>query len=322
MSRTTGVLKSPPFHAGRLAAETYTFIEKQILPGPNWPVFDNLLRDSREKWSRPPFVHTDVFPALVCQAAGGDPFRAVPLAAAWLLYTLAGRIFDDLQDDEGEEQPWIRQGAASSVSIGLFAVGAANAALSQLLVDRQTLSDVLSAFGNVLALAAKAQTTKLSLKGLTVERYFAHIAAKTGIVFATGAWAGARVAEPAASTIITNALYDFGMNLGMAIQIADDCEDLGPSDLHHRNFTLPVIFALSQEGHRQHPTLKSLLENRPGENWVEDTVGVLTEMGAIEWSLRVATAYRAKAMVALEPLSQDSIAALIAFAEGSLDTSD
>jgi geranylgeranyl pyrophosphate synthase len=321
MSRTTGVLKSARFQAGRLSAETYTFIEKQILPGPDWTVFDNLLRDSREKWSRPPFVHTDIFPALACQAAGGDPFRAVPLAAAWLLYTLAGRIFDDLQDSEGEQQPWMRSGAVSGVSIGLFAVGAANAALSQLLVDRQTLSDVLNAFGNVLALAAKAQTTKLDLKGLTAEQYFAHIAAKTGIVFATGAWAGARVAEPAASAITTNALYDFGLNLGMAIQIADDCEDLGISDLQHRHFTLPVIFALGQEGHPQHPKLKSLLEYQPGENWAKDTVGLLTEMGAIEWSLHVASAYRAKAMVALEPLPQDSVAALIAFIEGNFDTS-
>ena len=305
--------------ASRLSAETYTFIEEQLLPSLDWPTFSDLLKESREKWSKTPFVNTDIFPALACQAAGGDPLRAVPLAAAWLLNILAGRIFDDQQDNEGGEQPWMRGGAAAATSFGLFALGAANAALSQLEVERQTLADIFRAFGNILALSAKAQTAKLDLNGLTVERYFAHIVAKTGIVFATAAWAGAQVAEPGASDATIDALYNFGMNLGMAIQIADDCEDLGTSDLCRRHFTLPVAFALSQQNHPRHPSLVALLENGSRENWVEDVISLLTAMGAIDWSLRVATIYRTRALAALEPLPQGNPAALIAYATGGPD---
>lgn len=317
-----GRLKTAHLQAGRLSAETYRFVENQVLPGLDWPTFTKLFRDSREKWSKPPFVYTDVFPALACQGAGGDPLRAIPLAAAWLLNILAGRIFDDRQDGEGEQQPWMQAGTAEAASIGLFALGAANAALSHLQVERQTLSDIFCAFGNILALSAKTQTARLDLQSVTVERYFAHIAAKTGVVFATAAWAGARTAESGAADSAIDALYDFGMNLGMAIQIADDCADLKASDLRRRHFTLPVVYVLSQHNHPRCPSLVSLLKNGTDERWVEDVTDLLVEMGAIEWSVRVASVYRAKALAALEPLPQENVAALITYATGDHDPAD
>jgi hypothetical protein len=302
--------------ADRLSAETYAFIEKQVLPDLSWPTFRELLNQSKAKWSKPPILYTDIFPALACEAAGEDPIRAIPLAAAWLLNILAGRVFDDWQDGEGEQQAWMRDGATGAASIGLFALGAANAALSHLQVERQTLSDIFRAFGNILAMSAKAQTAKLDLRNATLERYFAHIAAKTGIVFATAAWAGARTAESSATHSTVDALYDFGMNLGMAIQIADDCADIEKSDLRRQHFTLPVVFALGQENHSRHPQLVALLKGAAQENLAEDVMSLLTEIGAIEWSLRVASVYRAKAVDALEALPEANIATLVAYATG------
>src|SRR5699024_3879385 len=147
---------------------------------------------------------------------------------------------------------------------------------------------------------AKTQTAKLDLQSVTVERYFAHIAAKTGVVFATAAWAGALTAESDATDSAIDALYDFGMNLGMAIEIADDCADLETSDLRRRHFTLPVIHALSQENHPRRPSLVSLLGNATDRRWVEDVTDLLTELGAIDGSMRVASVYRANAIGAHE----------------------
>jgi hypothetical protein len=315
MLHTTGALKTAKVQADQIYAATYTLIETQVLPDLDWPIFTGLLKDLRERGSTPPYLYTEVFPALACQGAGGSPLRAVPLAAAWLLYTLAGRIFDDQLDGEGAEQPWMKGEAADATSIGLFALGAANAALSHLQVDREILSEIVCAFGNILALSAKAQTIKLDLAGLSIERYFANIAAKTGFVFATAAWAGARTAEDAAGSAIS-ALYDFGMNLGMAIQIADDCADLTKADLRREHFTLPVAFALSQSSHPRHPSLLSLLANQTREDWEEDVTFLLEEIGAIEWSQHVASVYRAKAIAALEPLVHENVEALIAYAAG------
>jgi octaprenyl-diphosphate synthase len=316
MSHIAGAQNTAKLQADQISIATYRLIETRVLPGLNWSTFSGLLKALKERGSTPPYLYTDIFPALACQGAGGDPLRAVPLAAAWLLNTLAGRIFDDRQDGEGAQHLWMRGGATDATSIGLFALGAANAALSHLLVKRETFSDIVCAFGNILALSAKAQTEKLDLAGLTVERYFANIAAKTGIVFATAAWVGARTAEESTSDSTIGALYDFGMNLGMAIQIADDCVDLRKSDLRRQHFTLPVVFALSQSNHSHHPTLVSLLANGLSENWDEDVIDLLEEMGAIDWSLNVASVYRAKAIAALEPLPRKNVAALIAYAAG------
>src|SRR5690606_34928640 len=111
-----------------------------------------------------------------------------------------------------------------------------------------------------------------------------------------------------------DALYHFGMNLGIAIQIADDCQDIGAADLHRHHHTLPVIYALSQNDHHAHPSLVSLLENQSNEQWVGEVMHKLREMSAIDWSLRLATVYRARALSALEVLPQYNLAPLIAFA--------
>lgn len=306
MLQSGGGLKALKTLAGQLVSEVYEFIENEILPDLDWPIFDNVLRYSREQWAKPPFVYTDVFPALASQAAGGDPFRAVPLAAAWLLNTLAGRIFDDWQDSEGAQQPWMNGGAVGPVPIGIFALGAANSALSHLQVNHQTQSEIFRAFGNILALSARAQSAELDLHNLSVERYFAHIVGKTGIVFATAAWAGALAAESRAVHSTVAALYDFGLNLGMAIQIADDCADLASTDLRRHHLTLPVIYALSQKEHARHPSLFTLLNNRSHESWIADVVNILTEMGALEWSMRIGTVYRARALAALEALPSEN----------------
>lgn len=311
--------KGAELQVEQLWEETYGFIEKQILPGLEWAAFRDLLKHIKERRKEPSFISTDVFPALACQAAGGDPRQAVPLSAAWLLNILAGRIFDDQQDEEGDQQAWMRARAIDSTSVGLFALGAANAALSHLQVGRDTLSEIICAFGNIVALSARAQTDRLDLKGLTLERYLANIAAKTGIVFATAAWSGARTAEEDASEFAMRALHDFGMNLGMAIQIADDCVDLRETDLSRQHFTLPVVFALNQVDHPQHPRLVSLLEKRTGQHWEEDIVALLEETGALEWAMNVASLYRAKALAALETLPREDVKALIAYATGEYE---
>lgn len=275
MTRNCRRLKGTKLQVAQLWEETCAFIEKQVLPGLDWPAFQDLLHHIKESRKEASLLSTDMFPALACQAAGGDPRRAVPLSAAWFLNILAGRIFDDQQDGEGKQQVWLSARAIDSTSVGLFALGAANAALSHLQVGRNTLSDILCAFGNIMALSARAQTDRLGLDGTTIERYLANIAAKTGIVYATAAWAGARTAEEYALEPTLRAMYDFGMNLGMAIQIADDCTDLRDTDLSRQHFTLPVVFALNKVDHPLHPPLVSLLRKGTGRHWEEDIVSCL-----------------------------------------------
>lgn len=284
--------------------ETHAFIEEHVLPDLGWPAFEAILRALRQRRIASPGMYTDLFPTLACVAAGGEVARAIPLSASWLLYVLAARIFDDHQDEEGENQPWSGTGR-EALGVGLFALGAAQSALFRLEADLETLRQIGEAYGNVLAMAARAQSKGNASSGVSVEQYFTNMAAKTGIVFATAAWSGARVSTLTPSDLVLDSLYNYGLNVGMTIQITDDCRDLAADDLKRGDFTLPVIYALAQREHPCQPQLAQLMAQAGESEHTEAIIEILEEMGAINWSRRVASVYRSRALAALEPLDRE-----------------
>jgi geranylgeranyl pyrophosphate synthase len=295
-----------------LFESVYDFIESTILPPLHWNKFSDILVDYRHKRTTSPHAYVDVLPLLTCVAAGGQSKKAVPLAAAWSLYILAARIFDDQQDDEGVEHAWNEGGIKEALPIGLYALGAANASLSHLTAEEGKQAAILSAFGNTLALSAKAQSERPTVDDLTVEWYFQILAAKTGLIFATGSWAGAFISAESPDPAIVNSLYQYGLNTGMAAQITDDCYDLADTDLPNNSLSLPIIYALSQKKHDKYPTLfSSLRELGKKPDRIKVIMKCLQEMKAVEWSLKVAKIYESQALAALEPLPKEKVYPLI-----------
>jgi geranylgeranyl pyrophosphate synthase len=303
-----------------LFAAVYDFIEETVFLPLAWPGFEQTFREYRV--SRTSTIHTyvDTLPILTCAAAGGLPDRAIPLAAAWTLYILASKIFDELQDSDGQEDLWNEGGVATALPAGLFVLGAAKASLSHLEEDSSSCTEILGAFGRTMALAARAQREQLPLEALNVESYFKILAAKTGLIFATGAWSGARLATTKPDPKVLNDLYQYGLNTGISGQITDDCLDLGQGDLGNKTFTLPVIYALSQKKHPLHLQLMALLrelEIENGGDHVKEATSILQEMGAIEWSLQVAKAYAGQALAALQRFPKERVRPLVEYAAGS-----
>lgn len=295
-------------------ADTYNFIAETILPTLYWPDFELILESYRAKRFASSYAYVDVLPILTCVAVGGDPDKAIPLAAAWTLYSLAARIFDDLQDDEGHDNLWNQAGWQGALPVGLYAVGAAQASLAHLAADSQTRNEIWGAFGQTMALAAIAQGQ--SDKYDSVEDYFKNQAAKTGLVFATGSWSGGRlVLEPGNKAL--DALYQYGLNAGMMVQILDDCRDLGGVDLSSGTITLPVIYALAQQSHPEWSRLHALLADESHVEHLETIITLLSEFGAVEWSLRVAQVYKKKAIAALVPFPSERVEPLVAYMVGS-----
>ncbi|MEW5985025.1 MAG: polyprenyl synthetase family protein [Chloroflexota bacterium] len=235
--------------------------------------------------------------------------QAIPLAAAWVCYNLASDIFDDLQDKDDKQRPWNqwKPGRAMQVGVGLIAV--AQTCLAQLNPAAQ--SDILDILGRTMALAALGQNiaTRESL-----DEYFKHTLAKSGLVFAAVAYAGARSQTDEPSLL--QAMYDFGLALGMLIQIRDDCRDLLPeqaaSDLARATYTLPVLYGLSQQEHRLRPRLVTLLDTANDDHTLE--IGrILTDMGALAYSLAVAKVYEQKALSALSVFPVERTVHLITY---------
>ena len=281
----------------------YRFIDETLLPQFAWPAFTAVWEKYRSNRLGRSRADTDILPVMACLAAGGEMEQALPVAASWTLYILAGRIFDDLVDGEGEDaQLFSSHEAPSPISACLFAVSAANAALAYL-EDTAVHKDVAAAFNHTLALAVKSEYERPLLPHPSLEAYFETIAAKTGLVFATGVWAGGRAATD--DQKILAALHKFGLHLGMMTQILDDCMDL-KTDLAHELWTLPLLYALAQESHPLYKPLRQLLERQQATPaWAAEVAPVLYEMGAVSWSLQIAEAHRRQAVSVIETLPSD-----------------
>ena len=282
-------------------ADTYRFIQDRVLPPFQWPLFANVLETYQANRMTRGVADVDVFPTAACLAVGGTNEQAMPLAASWSLYIFAGRLFDDLADGEGGER-FNAPTLSSKLSTCLFAVSAANAALAHL-VDTEAYESIATAFSHAVGLAVKSENTRPTLDQLSLETYFATIAAKTGIIFATGAWAGGRMGMNRPNETVLTALYRYGLHVGMMTQIIDDCLDIRV-DLANQVWTLPVIYAFSQETHPLRGQLHELLAyQQPTESaWLEKVVETLTQTGAISWSLYFAEIHRQKAWAAIHDL--------------------
>jgi hypothetical protein len=237
-----------------------------------------------------PAVRQDLMPVLVYQALGGQECTGVmPLLAAWSLHLAACHSLDDAQDQKRYE----------ATNNGLMALGAAYAALSQLETSEAVLlRDLLDALGRVVGLAAKAQSSEFQSREWSKTDYFRAIGGKAAAIIATGAWIGGRLATNDSETL--SLLKNFGLALGMAIQIRDDCLDLA-EDLTNGLYTLPVIEGLAMTGHPDYALLQQLVsQDVLSEKDVTQIIGILERMGAIEACQRIARAYQVQAAATFE----------------------
>ena len=232
-----------------------------------------------------PSMQQDLLCLLVYKSLGGQlALNMIPLAAVWSLNLAASHFLDEAQDNNRFDM----------VNESVLALGAANVAISHLDTDDDTLRDILEAVGCVTALGTNAQNDELRNGRIWSEsEYFRNVAGKAAAIIASGVWMGARLAIDDAQTL--KLLKEFGLALGMANQISDDCYDLA-TDLAQGTYTLPVIKGLAMKSHPDHKTLlqltaKSLLQGSD----IQAIMNILTNMGTINASRRVVRAYQVQA---------------------------
>ena len=198
--------------------------------------------------------------ALVCcGAAGGDPRRAAPLAAALELLHNFTLIHDDIQDDSPTRRHrptvWTRWGTDQAINAGDALFAAAHLALYRL---RETgappelvlrLSD---GFDRMTVAIVEGQTLDLGFEGrddVSPDAYLGMIAGKTAAIVRYAAWAGALLGGADEAT--ANRFGAFGLALGLGFQVRDDLlgiwgapETTGKAaadDIRRRKQTLPIL---------------------------------------------------------------------------------
>lgn len=180
-------------------------------------------------------------------------YRPYRLAAAVEFIHTATLLHDDVVDESNQRrgQPSANAvfGNQSSVLVGDFLFSKS----FELMVEDGSI-DVLGILSKASAVIAEGEVLQLSIQTkleTTLDQYIQVIGAKTAALFAAACEIGPVITDQSAE--MREALKDYGYNVGMAFQIADDIldyqsstEELGKSigdDFREGKMTAPVIFA-------------------------------------------------------------------------------
>lgn len=228
--------------------------------------------------------------ALCCQAAGGDPSRALPSTAAWYLLYAAAQIFDHLEDQD--EFPAGLRGYAPGelINAATGLLFSASLALNDLRDQnhheqlRQVADQISRDFYISVLRMAGGQQLNMRTAEPSVDEWLAIAAAKSGSFFALACRSGARWGTNDPQRIEN--FGRFGDRLGVLLQLRDDITDLSPALLEGKR---PAEFArslaaayarsvLPPEGKAELSRLIQMLPSEPVA--VQDLIALLDGCGA------------------------------------------
>lgn len=235
------------------------------------------------------------------------------LAAAVEFIHTATLLHDDVVDESdlrrGKPSANIVFGNQSSVLVGDFLFSRA----FELMVEDGSL-EVLRILSRASAVIAEGEVLQLSIQNkleTTLDQYIDVIGAKTAALFAAATEIGPVIAGQPPE--ICKALKDYGYNLGMAFQIADDILDyqadehqLGKAvgdDFKEGKMTAPVIFALQEASQDdQNFWKRTFVEGDFNENDLVHAQTIITRTKSDKKTRDMAHFYVQKALSALAPL--------------------
>jgi len=257
---------------------------------------------------------------LAGQAAGGAGPDHHQLAAIVEFIHTSTLLHDDVVDESdlrrGRRTANAIWGNAASVLVGDFLYSRSFQLMVEL--DRMEVMQVLADTTNRIAEGEVLQLLHVRNPDTDEAAYLRVIERKTAVLFAAGTRLGALASG--AGQAVQQALYDYGMNLGYAFQIADDvldytadAADLGKNlgdDLAEGKATLPLIHAMARSDAATRERLRAIVEHGDGDAMPE-VLAAIRATGGLEYSRRRALDYAAAAEAALAGLPEsEALAAL------------
>jgi octaprenyl-diphosphate synthase len=261
--------------------------------------------------------------------AGSDNGHCLRLAAAVEFIHTATLLHDDVVDGSqlrrGKVAAHLIWGAPQSVLVGDFLFARA----FELMVETGSITalEILARASRVIAEGEVLQLTRSHDLALPQAVYLEIIGAKTAELFAAAAEAGAVSSGADAARVA--ALRAYGMNLGMAFQLADDVLDYGGSvdelgknagdDFREGKATLPLLLAIARSAAREAAFWERTVGRREQTDADFKRVReLMASTGALEATLDLAASYAdaAKAALAAFPAGdwRDALQALADFA--------
>jgi octaprenyl-diphosphate synthase len=171
------------------------------------------------------------------------------------------------------------------------------------------LMQLLADTTNTIAEGEVLQLTKAGDPTTSEDAYFEVIKNKTAVLFAAAAQGAALL--DADSVEMGQRLYRYGLNLGIAFQLADDVLDyLGDpakmgknigDDLSEGKPTLPLIATINTGTESERALISSAIANRDASA-ISAVVAAVQRCGALEYTLDQARHYAAAAAQELDSL--------------------
>jgi len=269
---------------------------------------DGIKRAEAERASFP------LLPIWVCQAAGGDPRQATPIAASWCLLYTAASLLDDVEDNELGDEPWPALSPAQATNVATALIFVSQLVLGDLGrsgVDAGLVLAIQHAFNRASLRVCAGQHIDLATDTLTLGQYWQVAAAKSGHPFSVVCRAGAMLGT--GDRRLVDRYAGFGHNLGVLVQISDDFNgvwrSLERNDLVVGSKTLPLVYATSVASPANRKRLHELLGKIPAEqSALLEAQQVIADSGALQYSVVQAEIYRNRAKEALPASGGDGAA--------------
>ncbi|WP_170245106.1 polyprenyl synthetase family protein [Pararhodospirillum oryzae] len=275
-------------------------------------------------------------PLLTLAAArlcGYDGDRHPKLAACVEFIHTATLLHDDVVDESmlrrGRDSANAVWGNKASVLVGDFLF----ARSFELMVEDGALKimGILSNATSVIAEGEVLQLVTANDTSTTEDAYMAVIRAKTAQLFAAACQVGAVVAER--PEVEEQALFDYGMNLGIAFQLVDDYldysakqQELGKTvgdDFMDGKITLPVILAYARGTDEEKAFLRRCLEDQDMPDYEADLAHAMELMkryDTLSETVVRARAFGDKARAALAPFpDSEAKSALLGIVDFCID---
>ena len=257
---------------------------------------------------------------LASRALGHMGENAQQLAAVIEFIHTSTLLHDDVVDESdmrrGRKTANEVWGNATSVLVGDFLYSRSFQLMVEL--DRMPVMRILADTTNRIAEGEVLQLLHVRNPDTDEAAYLNVIERKTAVLFAAGTRLGALASGADEAT--QQALYDYGMQLGYAFQIADDVLDysgdadaLGKNlgdDLAEGKATLPLIHAMAQATPDVRARLRSIVETGDTDA-LPDVLAAIETAGSLDYSRARALEYAEAAERALDGLTDnDAVSAL------------
>jgi len=258
---------------------------------------------------------------LAARAAGYRGEAHHQLAAVVEFIHTATLLHDDVVDESdlrrGRATANATFGNAASVLVGDFLYSRA----FQLMVELQsmTIQKVLADTTNRIAEGEVLQLLHLRNPDTDEAAYLRVIERKTAVLFATATQLGGHLAG--IGEVGERALFDYGMALGYAFQIADDVLDyagdasaLGKNlgdDLAEGKATLPLIHAMAHSAPAVQARLKRIVVDGDADGFAE-VLAAIEQCSSLDYSRAMAQRHADAAVAALGRLPDSEARAALA----------